>query len=363
MSSSQWTDWKPYPQPDFQSWGREQVMGRYWRQLQSNETKICYISPDGQRRYWLAGDWAGNRGVALQGGLQGVSGSPFEQKYTSGPYMLGESLDRTDYGKRAISLGVHIAPHLNAVSKLKYPNTNIAFRMLEQQWWQDWPEHHLEPMGFWGEFTRFSGWRWARVRLGAASEDRLDLDPQAFDNNIIAQSMTIHAPFPFYSKNTLTKVWENNDDNVEIFGKNRGILRLPNRGDYPQWPKFIVEGDGEVTIQDGVTDRMVELPRIFPGDGMILVDTDPSKRTLTSEHDPIDTPFYKLIRNSEILDFLLGDLTQAKAGEPIGMRMEGGIGFSSQIPARTMGVINVTHSNPHGKITMILPQWYRRGVS
>ena len=48
---------------------------------------------------------------------------------------------------------------------------------------------------------------------------------------------------------------------------------------------------------------------------------------------------------------------------PIGRRMPGGIGFTCPIPAQTMAVIKVTHTNPAGKISMIMPQWYRRGVA
>jgi hypothetical protein len=108
---------------------------------------------------------------------------------------------------------------------------------------------------------------------------------------------------------------------------------------------------------------MVELPRIFPSDGMILVDTDPSKRTLTGEHDPIDNAFYKIIRNSEILDYLLGDLTSSDSGIPVGRRMPGGIGFVSQIPAHTDAHIKVTHTNPAAKITAIVSQWYKSGTA
>lgn len=363
------TDWRPFDPtgagPKFQKWNSTpDDMGPYGAQLRSDKTKICYISPDGQRVYWLGGDWAGNRGVTLAPGISGILGPQFTQVYTSGPWMRGEEHERTDYGKRVIQLGLHFGPYLNAVSRLRYrANTHFNLRALEEQWWQDWPEHHLEPMGFWGEFTRYSGWRWTRVRIGEAGDDRVDLDPQAFGNNSYSRSMTIHAPFPFYSKRPLTKEWKNSPDNALINGKNHGILRLPNRGDYAQAPQFIIEGAGDVTIQDGITDRMVPIPTISPRDGMILVNTDRSARTLTSEHDPIDTPFYQLIRNSNVLDWILGDITQANSGLPIGRRMPGGVDFGSEIPPRTMAVIKVTHSNPNGKITMILPQWYRRGVS
>lgn len=365
MSKSQ-SSWLPYDPvlnrvsaPTFQTWND---MGPFTKQLQSEQTKIVYVSPDGQRVYTLAGGFKGNYGVILAPGLKGHTGAAFSQLYSSGPWMLGEEPERTDYRKRVIHFGVHMGPHLNAVSRLKYADTGLALDEIREQWWDDWPEDTELPMGFWGEFSRYTGWRWTRVRNGEPNFDEVEIDPKGYGNNYATAAMTIHAPFPFYAKRALTREWRNDEANEAINGRNHGVLRLPNRGDYEQWPKFIVEGAGEVSIQDGITERMVEF-EILPSDGMVLVDTDPSKRTLTSEHDPIDTAFYKLIRNSEILDFLLGDLTNAKAGLPIGRRVPGGIGFMSPIPALTMAVIKVTHTNKAGKISMIMPQWYRRGVA
>lgn len=360
MSRDEWVMFDPATgrrsEPTFSHW---HDMGKWQDLLQSKQSRIVYVSPDGQRIYNLAGSLKGNRGVLLDDkGIKGTTGSPFEQLYSGGPWLIGERPERTDFGKRVIQAGFHIGPSLNNASRLRYSDTPFALRSIQEQWWDDWPEDVEQPMGFWGEFTRYSGWRWTRVRNGEASDAVVEQDPQYAGNNYVTMPMTIHAPFSFFSKRMLTKEWSNAESNV----RNQGTLRLPNRGDYAQWPKFIVEGHGEVTIQDGGLDRQVEIP-IMRGDGMVLVDTDPSKRTLTSEHDPIDTPLYKLIRNSMILDFLLGDLTQAKAGLPIGRRIPGGVGFMAETPAQSMAVVKVTHSNPKGKITMLMPQWYRRGVA
>jgi hypothetical protein len=179
--------------------------------------------------------------------------------------------------------------------------------------------------------------------------------------------MTLHAEFPFYSKRPFTKVWANDAANAQLNGRNNGVFYLPNRGDWDQWPKFIVEGFSKggdmVTIQDGITDRMVELPEFFEGDGMVLVDTDPAKRTLTASTDAVDTWYYKLIRSSEVLDYILGDISNADSGVPVGRRMPGGIGFASQLPKKASTSIRVTHTNPRGKITAIVPQWFKMGFS
>ena len=353
--------------PGWQRFTNWDDLGPWGKQLRARQTKIVYLNADGSRLWNLAGDWGGKEGIVLDQKLQGSMHVPFEQRYSAGQYMIGEELERTDYRKRVMNFGVIIAPHVNYLARRRFPDNEFAYRMLEEKWWSDWPEHYRSPAGFIGEFTRTHGWRWIRARYGEHNDQTLDLDPVAYGNNAQAWSMTIHGQFPFYSKRPFTRVWRNDEVNAQINGRNHGVIPIVNAGDWPQWPKLIIEGstlhDGDVTIQDGVTDRMVPLPRIFPGDGMILVDTDPSKRTLTGEHDPVDNAFYKIIRNSEILDYLIGDLTSADSGVPVGRRMPGGIGFTSQIPPKSTAHLKVTHTNPSAKITVILPQWYKMGYA
>lgn len=353
--------------PGWQRFTAWDDLGPWGRQLRGRQTKIVYLSPDGRRLWNLAGDWAGKEGVVLDQKLQGSMHVPFEQRYSAAPYMIGEELERTDYRKRVFNLGVIIAPHVNYLARKRFPDNEFAYRMLEEKWWRDWPEHHRAPAGFFGEFTRTHGWRWIRARYGEHNDQTLDLDPVAYGNNAQSWSMTIHSQFPFYSKRPFTAEWRNDELNAQINGRNLGVIKVANRGDWPQWPKFIIEGttsaEGGVRIQDGVIDRMVPLPRIYPSDGMILLDTDPSKRTLTSSKDPVDNVFYRIIRNAEILDYLLGDLTAADSGIPVGRRMPGGIGFTSQIPPHSIANIKVTHTNPNAKITCVVPQWYKSGFA
>lgn len=345
--------------PGWQRYTSWDDLGPWGRQLRGRQTKVAYLAPNARRLWNIGGDWAGKEGAVLAERLQGSMHLPFEQRYSAGAYMIGEELERTDYRKRVFHLGVILGPHINYLARRRYPDNEFAYRMLEEKWWADWPEHYRSPAGFWGQFTRTHGWRWIRVRHGEANDQPLDLDPVAYGNNCQSWAMTIHGQFPFYSKRPFTRTWVNDDANAKVNGYNHGVLPLPNRGDWDQWPKFIVEGAGEVSIGDGITDRMVPLPRIYPSDGMILVDTDPSKRTLTSSNDPVDNVFWQMIRNSEVLDYLIGDITNADSGVPVGRRMEGGIGFTSQIPAKSSAHVRVTHTNPAGKITAVLPQWYK----
>lgn len=353
--------------PGWQRYTSWNDLGPWGKQLRGRQTKHAYMSPKGTRLWNLAGDWAGKDGVVLDQRLQGSMHIPFEQRYSAGAYQIGEELERTDYRKRVFNIGVIVGPHINFLARKRFPDNEFAYRMLEEKWWSDWPEHYQSPAGFWGQFTRTHGWRWIRVRHGDANDQTIDLDPVAYGNNCQSWSMTFHAQFPFYSKRPYVKTWVNDAANAAINGRNHGIIYLPNRGDWPQYPKFIIEGGtpggATVTIEDGITDRMVQLPKIYASDGMVLVDTDPSKRTLTASTDAVDNAFYQIIRNSEILDYLLGDITNADSGLPVGRRMPGGIGFTSQVPAKSGTSIRVTHTNPAGKITAILPQWFKMGFA
>ena len=353
--------------PGWQRYTNWTDLGPWGKQLRGKATKVVYMSPDGGRLWNLAGDWAGKEGVVLAPSLQGSMHMPFDQRYSAGAYQLGEDLERTDYRKRVFNLGVILGPGINYLSRKRYPDNEFAYRMIEEKWWSDWPEHHRAPAGYWGQFTRTHGWRWIRVRQGEANDQTLELDPVAYGNNSQAWAMTLHASFPFFSKRPYTKVWLNVKANATLNGRNHGVIPLPNRGDWDQWPKFIVEGFSRggdtVTIQDGITDRMVELPELFDTDGMVLVDTDPAARTLTASVDAVDTWYYKLIRSSEVLDYILGDISNADSGVPVGRRMPGGIGFTSQLPKKASTSIRVTHTNPNGKVTAVVPQWFKMGYA
>lgn len=349
--------------PGWQRYTNWRDLGPWGKQLRGKHTKIVYLNPTATRLWTLAGDWAGKEAVVLEPRMSGFMHIPFEQRYAAGAYQIGEELQRTDYRKRAANFGVFIGPGVNYLSRRRFPDTAFAYRMVEECWWEDWPENSQDPPGFLGEFTRTHGWRWIRPRLGEANNQAIELDPVAYGNNCQVWSMSVHSEFPFYSKRPWVQVWHNNELNAQINGRNTGVIQLVNRGDWPQYPKFVVEGAGRITIQDGLTERMVPIPRVFASDGMVLVDTDPAKRTLMGEFDPVDNVLYKAIRNSQILDYLLNDLTAADSGLPVGRRMEGGIGFTSPIPPKSSAHIKVTHDNPRGKITAVVSQWYKMGFA
>lgn len=342
------------------------------------ETKIVYVGvPDpklnGERRFWnLAGNNAGKEGLCLAPRMQGFMHTPFQTLTSEGPYMLGAHYERTDWKKREINLGVMVGVKFE-------PATSFRYRMLEERWWSSWSPTED---GYLGCFTRTHGWRWLRVRLAEEPKDAMELDPVAFGNNFMQWSMTILATQPFWTKRKEVATWTNHastgtayyilmtymQDIIEEFqdvllgtpgnvnlvpGKDigEGVIKIANRGTEVAWPKFIVSSPGKAWIQDG-DGRMVKLPLLKWEDGYMLVDTDPTARTLTCATDPVDPLFYQLARRSQFLDFLLHD--ELVSTLPVWRRTTER--FMVPYGPKQVHNIKVYHSEPNGTISCIMPQ-------
>lgn len=333
-------------------------LGTNGEYLRSELTKWVYIHPSNNKLWRLSGPGRGREGVALARELEGIMQPDFEHRYSGGPYLIGEKRERTDYKKRVINLGVHIQPNGNA-ERPEEANP-FSYRLIEDSWWSSWSK---TVPGFLGSFTRTHGWRWLAVILGETTKTAVSIDPVGNGNNTMMWNMTLHAPWPFYSKRALTRVWESTLDGVVSGGGAApGVISIANRGTWEAWPKFIVRGTGEASIQDGVGGPMVKLPKLYDTDGSyMLVDTDPTKRTITTEKDPVDNETYKFLRNSQLLDMLLHDVTASHL--PAQRRIPGGIGFNGKIPPRTVAHLKVSHTNQYGSITCIMPQNYEMAWS
>lgn len=338
-------------------WGDLGKNGEY---LRSTQTKIVYIHPSNNKVWHLAGPGRGREGVVLARELEGIMQPEFEIKYSEGPYLVGAIPERVDYKMRRINLGVVIQPNGNA-ERPEEPSP-FGYRLIEDSWWQSWSE--TQP-GFLGIFTRTHGWRWLKVLLGEASKTALSIDPVGNGNNTMQWNMTVVAPYPLYAKRSLTRMWRASDvlnpdpQDTTVY---QGIIKIANRGTWPSFPKFLITGPGDVTVEDGEGGRMIKLPRFYSSDGdFMLVDTDPTQRTITTQKDPVDDALYKFLRNSQLLDLLLHDTTSSRL--PAQRRIPGGVGFDAAVPPRTVANINVTHTNPRGTITCVMPQQFRMAWS
>lgn len=331
-------------------------LGDKGQYLRSIETKWVYIHPSNWKIWHLAGTGRGREGVVMTKTLDGVMQPDFEIKYLEGPYVIGARPQRVNYNKREIDMAVAVNPNNNA----ERPETSNPFnyRMIEDSWWSSWSE---TVPGYLGSFTRTHGWRWLQVLLAGPSKTAIEIDPVDAGNQM-QWSMKIHAPWPFYAKRKISKTWQSSLDSINLHKIGSGSIAIPHRGTWIAHPKFIIKGSGNATVQDGINGPIVKLPELFDSDGdFMLVDTDPTAQTITTAQEPIDNQIYDYLRNSQLLDVILGNPLQSTL--PAQRRIPGGIGFLNPIPPRTVAHLKVTHDNPAGSVTCIMPQYYRMAWS
>lgn len=345
---------------------------------QNTGTKIVLIGVDGS--YWdLNGNYAGRQGLTMAPKLTGFMHTPFQSLFTEGPYQIGALYERTDYKKRQISMGVMVHTRFEPASSWQY-------RRLERAWWKAWSP---KADGFLGCYTRTDGWRWLRVRLAEEPKTPFEIDPEAFDNNFMQWDMVIVATQPFWCKKMLTAQWQNTADTAtdvqtifdlieNLINKflgdvlqgsggpllpgvdvGEGNLRIWNNGDQEAWPKFLYTAPGRAWIQDGANGPMIAMPVLSEKDGYCLLDTDPNGRTLTCATDPVDPLFYQKLRNSQLLDVILHDLTVSTL--PIWRRFT--YEFTTPTPPETLQHIKVYHSNHDGMITAYMPQHFDKAYA
>lgn len=314
--------------------------------LKALSTVVMYIDPDGNVTH-LNGPLAGAEGVTLGMNIQGDRFMPFNQVVTESAWELGATRERANYNKRRINARITIGS--NAMS-------NYQYRMCEDRWWSGFRE---DAPGWWGEFTRYSGWRWTAVWPLQNCDTAQKMDTTAHGNNIAIYDIDFLAPLPYYSKPATFKVWkasESGQKNAD--GYYDGVVPLANRGDMTSYVMYLVSGGGVCQLQDNAnTGTMVTLPELFDSDGTVLVNTDPTQRTLVSSNDPVDNEYYKLIRASGILNFFLGDL--ASSGQPVWLRDY--VRFVYTVPPKSVVHFKVRHTNPNATITTIVPQRFKRG--
>jgi hypothetical protein len=310
--------------------------------LSALETTVVYIDPNANI-FHLSGPLAGWEGARFGKIMQGEQHIPFEQVLIEGAFQQGATIQRTNINQRLINFRIQV-----------YGKNNYLYRMAEQRWWAGQIEN--QP-GWLGVFTRLSGWRWIQVWPYKTVDTAQELDPVAYGNNFAEWDVTWIAPWPYYSKPTLTAQWKaltSGPPNAD--GYYSGNIVLANRGDAETYVYYLVSGGGLCQVQDNNSSSMVALPQIFTTDGAVLCNTDPSQRTLTAQNDPADNLFYDIARSSGVLNFFLSGIDQSD--QPIWERQY--TRFVYTVPAMTATHFTVMHTNPNATISAFLPQRYRR---
>lgn len=349
----------PEPDPRHPSWVRLsswQDLGRNGNQLrpgsEGGDISWVYTHPYNWRVWHISGKHAGREGVELATSLDGVMDPDYEIKYQSGAYIVGAEPERVDYPMRQIHMGVWILGN-TAAANMHGP---FRYLMIEDAWRQSWSE---TVPGYLGCFNRVHGWRWLQVLKGKGDSQPMKLSPTAYGNNAMLMNFTADAPYPMYAKRSLTAMWKNSADLVSNGdGVGRGTIAIANRGTWRNHPKFIVTGRGNVSVQDGIGGKMVKLPEFYDSDGAyMMVDTDPTRQTITTANEPVDDKLAKFLSNSQLLEAMFHD--QVQRATPAQRRVPGGVLFDQPIPARTVAHLRVEHDNPQGTVTVVMPQHFR----
>jgi hypothetical protein len=354
--------------------------------LRAESTRIVYVGvPDprinNQRRWWnLWGNYSGNKGLELGPHVEGLMHAAFELLLSQGPYELGAVYQRTTWKPKTIKMAVQVN------SKL-YPDTSFGYRMAEEAWWNSWSDSDDGWLGVW---TRTHGWRWIKVRQANDSKTAFTIDPADNNGNFMEWDMDIVALYPYYAKQSFDATWKNPaststayteiqdvidallqqfslsflDDAVNglLVGQSaigEGKLSVVNRGSVAAYPKYLISPPGIAWVPCG--DRMVQLPLLTEADGLVMVDTDPDARTFTCASDPVDPLFYQILRNSEIIEVILGDVVNST--EPVWKRFTGQFDETAIIPPYTSAVLPVRHSQNGGTVQAIIPTRFHRAYA
>lgn len=317
--------------------------------LQAMETVMVFIDSNGNI-FHLNGPLAGKEGVKFYENLKGEHHLFFEQVTVEGAYMLGGIIDRTNYLIRKINFRVHIgAPGMN----------NMTYRMCEDRWWNGQDEING---GWFGVFTRYSGWRWLQVWPAKTVETAQKRDPVAYDNNQAIWDVDWIAPIPYYSKpaKTTDNWFAANSGPADSNGFYHGTLAIPNGGDMATPVRYLVTGanSGTCYVQDNNSSRMVKIGPIDTHDGDVLIDTDPIHKTVLCQNDPYDKGFYDKQQQSGLLNFFLQSITTS-AHNALWLRV-GYVRFLNVCPPYSVTHLKVMHNNPRAQIAAQLPQRYKR---
>jgi hypothetical protein len=329
--------------------------------LQGMGTSMVYLDPT-NNVHSLAGDNSGLQGTRICTEVFGDQQWPFAQILTNSPYIYGANIERQNIPERKFHFGVIIGNH-------NPPMTEYQYRMAEDYWWGGQDETND---GWFGVYTRFSGWRWIPVRPDETVKTSQKMESTAYGNNCSLWDITWIAQRPYFTKPARYLTFQASTAGPAtpapaslLTGVTPGLatgdfywgnLPIANAGDLPSYVTYYVSSPGQAVLQDNQSARLVPMPVTEVSTGTYMCDSEPGNRTLTAANDPSSNLIFDLIRQSEILDYFLGGV--ANAGTPLQLQFQNRFIFS--VPAQTAVTFTVGHSNPDGVIVAVLPQRYRR---
>lgn len=308
-------------------------------------------------RTWNTGGFmAGGQGAIITGPVRGMVHVPFKGIWHE-PAYGPPRFERTVDERREISTRIA----LMSDSKFGWFNT-------EAKWWNGMTG---DTPGFWTIFTRKFGQYYLPMQLLDAVETPLEDDPTAHGNNMQEWDILLAADgeprwrtpdlktdpwVNHFARTTTIKTGDSLTSPTITVGV--GTFDIANRGTRAEWPIVTVTAPGRCWISNGPTNEMIRVPKLNKGEH-IVVDTDPSHRIAISALDPVDAWTKRIIKNPDLLEWLLGKKT------PTGTILERfhGQGFSNPIEPGTVGRITVFHSEEGAKVSVRIPQRWERAIS
>lgn len=329
--------------------------------LQGMHTRFVYIDPL-NNLHNLGGANKGLEGTRICTQVFGDQQWHFSQVLTNSPYIFGATIERQNIPERKINFGIVIGSQAP-------PMTEYQFRMAEDYWWAGQDESND---GWFGVYTRFSGWRWIPVRPDETVKTPAKMDATAFGNNAAQYDITWVASRPYFTKPARARTFQAANAGAAVAPPANlvtgvtpglatdayyfGTLPIANAGDLPSYVQFYVSSPGQAIVQDNDSNRLVPLPETAASVGTYWCNTEPGQRTLTAANDPQDNLIFDFIRQSQILQFFLSGVSNQ--GIPLQLQFQNR--FIYMIPPKTEVSFTVAHSNPNGVITAMVPQRYKR---
>jgi hypothetical protein len=126
------------------------------------DTTVIHIAPNGNVTH-LSGPNAGQEGVWAGQNIQGEQQLPFEQVILKSAFLMGATIQRTNYDERMINLRVLIVGR-----------NNYEYQIVDNRWWDGQDETRDAWLGI---YSRFSGWRWIPVRPFKTVDTTQKMDP------------------------------------------------------------------------------------------------------------------------------------------------------------------------------------------
>lgn len=240
------------------------------------------------QHWWTPGNadetWdltSGQSGIALQGGVRGLTMPKFTRYTQNSPAVAGTRWRGFNTDEREVFWPLAV------------------FSSLGAQAWLDHDRHFwagLRPdvVGTWAVTQPSGEVRSLPIRFTEDTEDALDIAPEIFGWQVYGLAFV--AESPFWTGDTVTRNYGLGDDTLSFFGTSGGppfylapaqttaTATVDNPGDVPAWPVWRLTGPFDFASV-GAGGLNIEIPFGVGAGATLTLDTDPTSRVLIYSAD------------------------------------------------------------------------------